>query len=119
MKKKINNIPSNLHAAVLFNSKKPLKIIKLAIPKLKCSQVLVKVLYSGICRSQIMEIDGLRGKDQWLPHMLGHEASGIVVDIGKKVKKIKKNDEVILTWIKCNGQEAKTTPNFNFNKTKR
>ena len=65
-----------------------------------------------------MEIDGLRGKDQWLPHMLGHEASGIVVAIGKSVKKIKKNDHVILTWIKCKGHEAKNTPNYNFNKTK-
>ena len=50
-------------AAVLFKSKSELKIIDLQIPKLKKGQVLVKLSYSGICRSQIMEISGKRGKD--------------------------------------------------------
>ena len=33
-----------------------------------------------------MEIDGKRGKDKWLPHLLGHEGSGIVIDKHKSVK---------------------------------
>ena len=37
-----------------------------------------------------MEIEGKRGKDKWLPHLLGHEAYGKVIDIGSNVKKIKK-----------------------------
>ena len=38
--------------------------------------------------------------------MLGHEGSGIVIDTGKDVKKVKKNDTVVLTWIKSHGIEA-------------
>jgi S-(hydroxymethyl)glutathione dehydrogenase/alcohol dehydrogenase len=69
-------------------------------------QVLVKVVFSGVCRSQLMEVQGARGEDKWLPHLLGHEGSGIVVDIGPGVTKVKKGDEVILGWIKGNGIDA-------------
>ena len=37
-------------------------------------QVLVKVLYTSICGAQINEIDGAKGPDKFLPHLLGHEA---------------------------------------------
>ena len=53
-----------------------------------------------------MEVSGLRGDDRWLPHLLGHEGSGVVEDVGPDVKKFKKGDEVILSWIKGNGIEA-------------
>ena len=43
--------------------------------------------YSSICHTQLQEILGLRGKDKFLPHCLGHEATGVVVNIGKGVKK--------------------------------
>ena len=93
-------------AAVLEKLKKPLVIKKLYFPSLKKGQVLVKILYSGICKSQIFEIDGYRGKDVWLPHLLGHEGSGIVQKVGKGVRKVKKGDPVILTWIKNNGKDS-------------
>ena len=98
-------------AAVLHKVRKPLKIKELSMPKLSRGQVLVKIAYSGICGSQIMEIDGMRGKDKWLPHCLGHEASGEVLKIGENVKKIKKGEKVILTWLKCEGIESKN-PTF-------
>lgn len=69
-------------------------------------QVLVKVLYSGICRSQLMEVRGLRGNDRWIPHLLGHEGAGTVIAIGQNVSKVEIGDDVILTWIKGDGLEA-------------
>ena len=102
LKKKIIN--NKMKAAVLFKNKSELTIINnLTIPKLKKGQVLIKLAYSGVCHSQLMEIDGLRGKDRYLPHLLGHEGSGKVIDIGIGVKKIKKNDLVVLGWIKGKG----------------
>ena len=95
-----------LSAAVLFKIKKNLKILELKIPKLKKGQVLVKVIYSGICKSQILEIIGGRNNSKWLPHLLGHEASGKVVETGYGVKKVKKGDEVILSWIKSDGMNS-------------
>ena len=101
MKKKIQ-------CAVLERLKKPLKIENIKFPKLKFGQVFVKVKFSGICKSQILEIEGARGKDNWLPHALGHEGSGIVESVGKGVKKVKKGDHVILSWIKSSGNESES-----------
>jgi len=97
----------NIQAAVLLELNKPLEIINLSPRKLKSGQVLVKIIYSGICRSQLMEIQGSRGKNKWLPHLLGHEGSGIVESLGPDVTKVNEGDEVILSWIKGEGIEAK------------
>ena len=109
-------IPKYLTAAVLFKINRQLKVTNLKIPKLQEGQILVKIFYSGICRSQIMEIFGGRDNKKWLPHLLGHEASGQVVQVGKNVKKVKPGDNVILTWIKSIGFEAKSPTFFYKNK---
>ena len=48
-------------AAVLEECGKPLRLLDLEIPKLKRGQVLVKIAYSAICRSQLMEIEVIGG----------------------------------------------------------
>jgi len=91
-------------AAVLVNTGQPLKILNdIKLSKLRDGQVLVKIHYAGICHSQLMEARGHRGIDNYLPHLLGHEGVGTVIDIGQNVTKIKKGDEVILGWIKGEG----------------
>ncbi len=95
-----------IKAAILRNTNSKLEVENIFCRKLLKGQVLVKIFYSGVCRSQLMEVKGFRGKDQWLPHLLGHEASGIVMSTGPGVKKVKKGSEVILTWIKGKGIEA-------------
>lgn len=101
-------------AAVLEKCGEPLQLLDLEIPKLKRGQVLVKIAYSAICRSQLMEIGGHRGPDKWLPHLLGHEASGTVVDVGAEVTKVAPGDDVILTWIRSSGIES-DTPEYTHN----
>lgn len=92
-----------INTSVLLNKNK-IKLIKSNFKTtLKKNKVLVKILYSGVCRSQLMEIDMKRGKDKFLPHMFGHEAVGIVERIGSNIKKIKVNDKVVLSWIKGKG----------------
>lgn len=87
--------------AAILKKKKKISIEYFKIPtQIRDDQVLVKIKYAGICGSQIMEYLGKRGEDRFLPHAFGHEASGIVVKTGSKVKKVKKNDYVILSWIK-------------------
>ena len=78
-------------AAVLFKQKKKLEIIDIEFNnKLKRGQIAVKLKYSGVCGSQIGEIEGIKGKDKYLPHLLGHEASGIVIEKHESVKSVKK-----------------------------
>ncbi len=93
-------------AAILWQLHKPLVIDDVEIPALKKGQVLVKIFYSGICRAQYNEMIGLKGPDKFLPHLLGHEASGTIVDIGPGVMKVKKGDYVCLSWIKGKGLDG-------------
>ncbi len=94
-------------AAVLRKVGGPLIIEELEIPKLCKGQVLVKILCSGLCRSQINEIAGRKGRE-FIPHLLGHEASAVVIETGKGVKKVKSNDYVMASWIKGSGLDAPT-----------
>ena len=87
--------------AAILRKKSKIEIHNFKIPKeLRDDQVLIKIKYAGICGSQVMEYLGKRGKDYYLPHGFGHEAVGRVQAIGKRVKKVKIGDEVILSWIK-------------------
>jgi len=77
-------------AAYLEKINFPLKIEDIIIPDPALGQLLVKVINSSICGRQIAEISGAKGKDNFLPHLLGHEGSGIVLKVGNGVKKVKK-----------------------------
>ena len=105
-----------MKAAVLVEQRKPLTVADLEMPSLDVGQVKVKVAYSGICGKQIEEIEGKGGFDSFIPHLLGHEGSGIVVAIGSGVKKTKKGDKVILHWIKGSGIESETPKYYYRNK---
>ena len=96
-------------AGILVKTKAPLIISEIAVPEsLEFGQVLVKVLYSGICGSQLNEIDGVKGPDKFLPHLLGHEGSGIVQDMGPGVSTVKRGDHVVMHWRPGNGLQAET-----------
>ena len=96
-----------MKAAILFQTKKPLVLADIELPKkLKYGQVLVKIYYSGICGSQINEIDAKKGSDKYLPHLLGHEGSGVVEGIGDGVSRVKIGDHVVMHWRKSSGIEA-------------
>ncbi len=91
-------------AAILVKQKTPLVLDYITLPnRLFTGQVLVKIKYSGICGSQLGEIEGVKGKDKYLPHLLGHEATGEVIDYHNSVKKINKGDAVLLHWMPGSG----------------
>ena len=95
------NIPKHMKAAILVKQNSDLIIDKIELPKtLNIGQVLVKVYVSGICGSQLGEIDGKKGKDPYLPHLMGHEGCGEVLKIGPGVKTISVGDKVVLHWKK-------------------
>ena len=99
-----------MKAAILYETGHPLVVEnEIEIPPLKAGQVLVKVHFSGVCHSQLMEARGKRGNDPYLPHMLGHEGSATILEIGPGVTRFKKDDNVILTWIKSLGANVLQT----------
>ncbi len=68
-------------------------------------------MYSTIFGQQINEIDGVGEVDKYLFHCLGREDSGLALDIGAVVKKVKKGQKVILHWIKGMGINSEE-PNY-------
>jgi S-(hydroxymethyl)glutathione dehydrogenase/alcohol dehydrogenase len=86
-------------AAILAQSRKPLVVDQITFPdELGVGQVLVKLLYTSICGAQINEIEAAKGPDKFLPHLLGHEGSGVVIEIGPGVTTVKPGDAVVLHW---------------------
>lgn len=76
-------------AAILVNLNQPLVLAEVEIPALECGQVLVQVRASGICGTQLNEIAGQKGADRFLPHLLGHEGSGVVLETGPGVTRVR------------------------------
>jgi len=101
-----------MQAAILVEQNKPLVIDEVELPsELDFGQVLVQVHYSGICGSQLGEISGVKGLDAYLPHLLGHEGSGTVVETGPNVTHVKVDDHVVLHWRPGEGIES-CTPKY-------
>lgn len=93
-------------AAILVEQRKPLEIDEIEIPPLSFGQVLVEISVTRICGSQLGEIDGVKGPDRYLPHLLGHEAGGTVLEVGPHVRHVKPGDRVVLHWRPGKGIEA-------------
>ncbi len=102
-----------MKAAILVESRKPLVLADIQVPELQYGQVLVRIHTSGICGSQIGEIDAAKGPDKYLPHLLGHEGGGEVMETGPGVRQVKKGDRVVLHWRKGAGIEA-ATPRYRW-----
>jgi len=106
--------PKTTRAAILVELEKPLVIGEIALPdRLDPGQVLVQVQYSGICGSQLGEIDGAKGEDRFLPHLLGHEGSGTVLEAGPGVGHVTAGDKVVLHWRKGQGIES-SPPSYSW-----
>ena len=56
----------------------------------------------------------MKGPDKFLPHLLGHEGSGVVQETGPGVSTVKKGDHVVLHWRPSTGIQA-PTPKYNWN----
>jgi S-(hydroxymethyl)glutathione dehydrogenase/alcohol dehydrogenase len=85
-------------AAILVEQRKPLVIGEVDVPALKRGQVLVEIHATRVCGSQIGEIDGVKGPDKFLPHLLGHEAGAIVLEVGPEVTYVALGDRVVCHW---------------------
>lgn len=96
-------------AAILVELARPLELVDLEIPALAPGQALVQIACSGVCHTQLLETRGYRGPDKFLPHCLGHEASGVVREVGASVTRVRPGDRVVLSWIKSPGLDVPGT----------
>lgn len=83
-------------AAIQTDPGMPLGLHTLELPDAGQNQVLVKVLSSGVCHSQLHQMENAALKR---PLLLGHEGTGIVMQTGAGVTHVKEGDKCILTWV--------------------
>ena len=96
-----------MKAAILTELNAPLVVDEIDVPALGVGQVLVQMHYASICGAQLGEIAGKKGPDAYLPHLLGHEGVGTVLEIGLGVTTKAVGDKVILHWRPSEGIAAK------------
>ena len=107
-----------MKAAILVKSKAPLVVEEVIPPdELLPGQVFVEIEYSGICGAQINEIDAVKGPDQHLPHLLGHEGIGTVLEGGPGVTTVRSEDRVVLHWRPSSGIQS-LPPNYRWGSEK-
>jgi Zn-dependent alcohol dehydrogenase len=95
-----------MKSAILVELNKPLLVTGVELCELLVGQVLVRVLVSGICGSQLHEISGNKGNGRFLPHLMGHEGCGIVEKIGPGVSTVKPGDKVVMHWRQGSGIDS-------------
>jgi S-(hydroxymethyl)glutathione dehydrogenase/alcohol dehydrogenase len=82
-----------MKAAVFNGPNQPLVIEQVEIDKPMANEVLIRTVASGVCHSDLHFVDGLYPHPA--PAILGHEAAGIVEEVGSAVTYVKAGDHVI------------------------
>jgi S-(hydroxymethyl)glutathione dehydrogenase/alcohol dehydrogenase len=90
-----------MKAAVCREHGKPLVIETLEIDSPQAGEVKIKIAACAICHSDIIFMDGGWGGE--VPAVYGHEAAGVVAEIGPGVTSVKPGDHVVVTLIRSCG----------------
>jgi Zn-dependent alcohol dehydrogenase len=90
-----------MKAAVCYEFRKPLVIENIKLDPPQANEVRVKLSACAICHSDIIYLDG--GWGGMLPAVYGHEAAGIVAEIGLGVTTAEPGDPVVVTLIRSCG----------------
>jgi len=83
-------------AAVMKGTHQPLSVETVDLAPPKAGEVLVKVLATGVCHS---DLNALEDETTPVPAILGHEGAGVVVEVGPNVRTVKAGDRVALSWV--------------------
>ncbi|MCC2643592.1 MAG: xylB [Nitrospira sp.] len=96
----IRNTPTReIKAAVIRKKGGPFQIETLALEEPRPDEVLVRVVATGMCHTDMVARDQLYTVP--MPVVLGHEGAGVVERLGGNVKKITTGDHVVLTYMWC------------------
>jgi aryl-alcohol dehydrogenase len=90
---------TKIRAAVVREKGGPFSIETLSLEGPRRDEVLVKVVATGLCHTDMVA----RDKGYPVPHpiVLGHEGAGIVESVGADVIKVAPGDSVVLTFLTC------------------
>ncbi|MCS7268727.1 MAG: zinc-dependent alcohol dehydrogenase family protein [Geminicoccaceae bacterium] len=84
-----------------YTESRPLRIQEVELDPPGPGEVLVRIAAAGLCHSDLSVINGDRPRP--LPMVLGHEAAGVVEDVGAGVEDLRKGDHVVLVFVPACG----------------
>ncbi len=80
-----------------YGESRPMQLEEVELGAPRAGELLVRIEAAGVCHSDISVVDGSRVRP--LPMALGHEAAGIVEEVGHGVRGVKVGDHVVLTFV--------------------
>jgi alcohol dehydrogenase len=87
-----------------YSESQPLHIDEITLAGPGAGEVLVEIAGAGLCHSDLSVVDGSRPRT--MPMVMGHEASGIVREVGAEVREFAPGDHVVFSWVagcgRCN-----------------
>lgn len=86
-------------AAVARGHSAPLSSEKLTLDAPRAGEILVRIVATGVCHTDLAVIDGHLPTP--LPAVLGHEGAGVVEAVGEGVTKVAPGDRVVMTFNSC------------------
>ncbi|NAW50944.1 alcohol dehydrogenase AdhP [Elizabethkingia argentiflava] len=92
-------IPKTMKAAVVREFGQPLKIEEVKVKRPGRNQILVKVMASGVCHTDLHAVDGDWPVKPKMPLIPGHEGVGYVAAVGENVANVKEGDAVGVPWL--------------------
>ncbi len=94
-----------MQAAVLDGPAQPFHVREVELDPPLAGEALVRIAASGLCGSDLKALDGLRTLAPF-PAILGHEAAGVVEQVGEGVERLRAGDHVVLSILPSCGRCA-------------
>jgi len=88
-----------MKAAVVHGFGQPLQIEEVPVPDVPPGQILVQVVASGVCHTDLHAADGDWPVQPSLPFIPGHEGVGFVAAVGAGVQGVREGDRVGVPWL--------------------
>jgi Zn-dependent alcohol dehydrogenase len=80
-----------------YSESRPLSVEEVELGAPRAGELLVRIEAAGMCHSDLSVVDGSRVRP--LPMALGHEAAGLVEEVGPGVRDVKRGDHVVLMFV--------------------
>ena len=95
-------MPRTSQAVIARSVNAPVEVVTITVPDPGPGEAVVKVQACGVCHTDLHYKLGGIGND--FPYLLGHEAAGIVEEVGEGVTEVAPGDYVVLNWRAVCGQ---------------
>ncbi|MBZ2199425.1 S-(hydroxymethyl)mycothiol dehydrogenase [Occultella gossypii] len=95
-------MPQKVQGVIARAKDAPVELTTIVIPDPGAGEAVVRIQACGVCHTDLHYRDG--GINDEFPFLLGHEAAGIVEEVGPGVTEVAPGDYVILNWRAVCGQ---------------